>query len=48
MLTHCFAFLEGISPTKEKKLHDTGIRTWDDFLKSERVKGISATKKNVL
>ena len=45
MLTHCFAFLEGISPAKEKKLHDTGIRTWDDFLKSERIKGISATKK---
>lgn len=45
MIRHSFVFLEKVSVRKEKGFWQQGIKTWDDFLKNEKVKGVPALKK---
>src|SRR3989338_7926775 len=45
MLTNCFTFMDGISSAKQAKLRGFGITTWDDFLKTQTIRGISAERK---
>ena len=45
MLRGSFILLPGLGLTREKKLFSSGILTWNDFLKQEKIKGISAKKK---
>ena len=45
MITNSFVFLEKISNRKEQSLWQQGIKTWDDFLKKEKIKGISSISK---
>lgn len=46
MITNSFVFLEKISAPKEKKLWQQGILDWNDFLKTEKIKGITPLKKS--
>jgi len=46
MITNSFVFLEKISNRKEQSLWRQGVKTWDDFLKKEKIKGISAISKH--
>ncbi len=45
MIQSSFRFLEKITAAKERKLWQQGILSWDDFLKAERIKGITAAAK---
>ena len=45
MIQQSFIFLEKINTKSEINIWKQGIRTWSDFLKSEKIKGISKTKK---
>ncbi len=45
MIDHSFIFLEGIGSKTEEKLWKNGIRTWDDFLRSSSIPGITLRRK---
>ena len=45
MIQSSFIILPGISSGKEKLIHEQGIKTWDDFVKVESIKGISKKRK---
>ena len=45
MITNSFIFLERITAAKEKKIWEQGILSWNDFLKSGKISGISAAAK---
>lgn len=45
MIRNSFIFLERITAAKERKLWQQGILTWDDFLRAEKISGISAAAK---
>ncbi len=45
MIRNSFRFLERVSVARERKLWQQGILTWDDFLRSSRINGISAAAK---
>ena len=45
MITNSFIFLERITAAKEKKIWEQGILGWDDFLKADKIKGISGAAK---
>jgi len=46
MIRKSFIFLEKISKGKEKLIWQQGIKDWHDFLRAEKVKGISAKSKS--
>ena len=46
MLEKSFVFLERIGKRKERQLWTEGIKDWGDFLKQEKIKGISARTKH--
>lgn len=45
MIRNSFIFLEKITAARERKLWQQGILNWDDFLKAEKIKGITADAK---
>ena len=45
MIRAMFIFLDGIGPKTEKKLQSLGIKSWEDFLSSDTIKGISRKRK---
>lgn len=45
MLRRSFILLPGLGLKTEKKLWSQGILTWNDFLKQDKIKGISTKKK---
>ncbi len=45
MIKHTFLFLLRISAKKEQTLWQNGIKDWQDFLKTEKIKGISIKTK---
>ena len=45
MIQNSFLFLDRVGKGIEQNLHDQGIRTWDDFLKKDSIKGIADHKK---
>jgi len=45
MIKNTFFIFKGISKEKEKELWNKGIRTWEDFLKKDKIQGISKEKK---
>ena len=45
MLRNSFIFLTHIGEKTEKNIWAQGIRTWEDFLKQDHIKGISDEKK---
>jgi len=45
MIRKSFIFLENINQATERAIWDQGIIDWDDFLSSEKVKGISSKRK---
>ncbi|MBI3036955.1 ribonuclease H-like domain-containing protein [Candidatus Woesearchaeota archaeon] len=45
MIQSSFIFLEKITAARERKLWQQGILSWDDFLKTERIRGISTAAK---
>ncbi len=46
MIRNSFIFLEGIGKEKEKKIWKSGIKSWDDFIKADRVFGVSQKRKS--
>ena len=45
MIQNSFQFLDRVGKGTEQNLHEQGIRTWDDFLNRDSIKGISDHKK---
>lgn len=45
MIRQSFLFLERISTKGEQNIWEQGIKTWDDFLEAEKIKGIADHKK---
>ncbi len=45
MLKNSFIFLKGFGYVKERRLWEQGILTWDDFLNTDRINGISKANK---
>ncbi|MEK6899555.1 MAG: ribonuclease H-like domain-containing protein [Nanoarchaeota archaeon] len=45
MIRESFVFLEKISRKREQGIWKQGIKDWQDFIKTERIKGIAAEKK---
>ena len=45
MLLNSFIFLDGIGVARERALWSTGVSTWDRFLSTDRIRGISAERK---
>jgi hypothetical protein len=45
MITKSFIFLPGIGQVKERRIWDGGIHSWEDFLETEKVGGITAKRK---
>jgi uncharacterized protein len=45
MIKNTFQVFKGITQRKEKELWNTGIKTWDDFLQKDKIKGISYESK---
>ena len=45
MIRNSFRFLEKISATREQKIWQQGILSWDDFLRCSKINGISAAAK---
>lgn len=45
MLESSFVVLPGVRERSEQKLWNSGVRSWNDFLSSSSVKGISQTRK---
>lgn len=48
MIRHSFIFLSGIGEIKERRLWESGILSWGDFLERERIKGIPERRKPLL
>ncbi|MBU0470701.1 MAG: ribonuclease H-like domain-containing protein [Nanoarchaeota archaeon] len=46
MIKKSFLFLERINSRKEKNIWKQGIKDWQDFLKADKVRGISVGKKS--
>ncbi len=45
MIENSFIFLEKVSTKKEQNIWQQGIKNWDHFLKTKKIKGISYTTK---
>ncbi len=45
MIRNSFVFLEKITPKTEAYFHSCGIKSWDDFLNSKKIEGISDERK---
>ena len=45
MITNSFIFLEKITAARERKLWQQGIRSWDDFLRTDKISGITPAAK---
>jgi hypothetical protein len=45
MIRNSFVFLEKVSKKKEQNIWQQGIKNWQDFLKTEKIKGISVKSK---
>jgi len=45
MIRNSFIFLEKVGKKKEQSIWRQGIKDWQDFLKAEKIKGISQQKK---
>lgn len=45
MIKNSFIFLERINAKKEQNIWNQGIRNWNDFLKAEKINGISKISK---
>ncbi len=45
MIQGSFIFLEKITAAREKKLWQQGILSWDDFLRTDKISGITAAAK---
>ncbi len=45
MIRDSFIFLEKVGKKKENNLWEQGIKNWQDFLKKEKIKGISKKRK---
>lgn len=45
MIEHTFLIAKGIGKGKEDRLWSSGIRTWSDFIDSDEVPGMKASKK---
>ena len=45
MLSSSFIFLNGVGVARERALWNAGIDTWDDFLNTNSIRGISTVKK---
>ena len=48
MIKNSFIFLEKVSKRKEQSIWKQGIKTWQEFLKTDSIKGISQQKKHYL
>ena len=47
MIRNTFVLLPSVGPKKEKAIWESGVRTWDDFVSSERVSAMKpAAKEN--
>lgn len=46
MLSESFVVLPGVRLRTERKLWSQGLHSWDDFLSSKQVKGISSARKD--
>jgi len=46
MIRNSFIFLEKIGPTAENNIWKQNITTWDKFTNTERIKGVSPTRKS--
>ena len=46
MIRNSFVFLPRVTLNKEKKIWESGVHSWDDFLKNENIKGISSNNKS--
>ncbi len=46
MIRHSFIILDRIGARGEKNIWSQGIRSWDDFLNAEKIKGISKKSKH--
>ncbi len=46
MIEHTFQIAKGIGKTKECKLWESGIGTWNDFMESDTIPGIKEKKKS--
>lgn len=47
MIRHTFSLLNGIGEKLERNLWERGILTWDDFIKTPEIEGISPERKSV-
>ncbi len=45
MIQNSFIFLPRITPKKEKIIWSQNVHSWDDFLKTEQIKGVTEAKK---
>ncbi len=45
MLDRCFTFLAGVGTKTEERLAALGVRTWDDFLRTAAIAGVSPKRK---
>ena len=45
MIKNSFIFLEKVGRRKEKSIWQQGVKDWHDFLKAEKIKGVSKEKK---
>ncbi len=48
MIEKTFTFLSGIGSKKEKSFYSQGIKSWNSFLETKKVKGISKERKNLI
>lgn len=48
MIESSFCFLPKVRLRSERKLWSQGIRSWDDFLSSKKVKGLTPARKDLL
>lgn len=46
MIRHTFSLLNGIGEKLERNLWERGILTWDDFIKTPEIEGISPERKS--
>ncbi len=47
MILQTFLHLPGVSERLEKKIHQAGILSWDEFLRAKEIKGISPARKTL-
>lgn len=46
MIRRSFIILDGVGKTKEQKIWNSGITSWNHFIEAKRVNGISEIRKN--